>query len=189
MAASVAVALAAPAAYAAPSPFKHDLARASAHLRIAIEIRPSQLAEYLGSSELVCGLGERSAARGDESRAQANWTTLSQIVGELDRREMRAIVGAYGRADQDLVVMRNAYSRAWKGQPRVGELNLGVKRTREGIRILRLAMGRIEAAFSKWEGHDCEGALDAIEAGIRHLGPGLTRVNAGMGRLWRLTEG
>jgi hypothetical protein len=174
---------------AAPSPFKHDLARASAHLRVAIEIRPSQLAEYLGSSELVCGLGERAAARGDEAGAGADWTTLSQIVRELDQREMRAIEAAYGEADQSLVVLRNSYSRAWRGQPRVRELNLGVKRAREGIRILRLAMRRIGAAFPRWEGHDCQGAFDGIEAGIRHLGPGLAAVNRGMERLWRLTEG
>ena len=90
-------------AAAAPSPYHHNLAQVSAHLRIAIEIRPAQLAEYLRSSELVCGLGERSEGRGDEPGAAANWTTLSQLVRELDRRETRAIDDAFARADSAAV--------------------------------------------------------------------------------------
>lgn len=177
-------------AAAAPSPYHHNLAQVSAHLRIAIEIRPAQLAEYLRSSELVCGLGEKSEGRGDEPGAAANWTTLSQLVRELDRRETRAIDDAFARADSDLVALRERFLRAWRGQPdRVRELKRGVARTREGIRLLRQAMDTVAAAFSKWEGRDCGAAIDGIEAGIRQIPAGLDKVNLGMQRLWRLPSG
>jgi hypothetical protein len=187
---ALAVALAAgePAvAAAAPSPYRHNLSQVDAHLRIAIEIRPSQLAEYLSSSELVCGLGERAEKQGDEERAQADWTTLAQIVRELDRRETRAIDAAFARADSNLVALRERFSRAWHEEPaRVRELKRGVARTREGIGLLRRAMDRIALAFSEWERHDCIGAVDGIEAGIRRIPAGIEKVNLGMQRLWRL---
>jgi hypothetical protein len=181
-----ALALAGPAA-AAPSPYRHDLARASAHLRIAIEIRPGQLGEYLRSSEIVCELGEKAEERSDEERAQADWSTLAQLVRERDRREMRAIDGAFVRADENLQVLLRRYSRAWRGQAtKVQELKLGVTRTREGIRLMRQAMDRIAMAFSEWERHDCIGAVNGIEAGIRRIPAGIEKVNLGMQRLWRL---
>ena len=175
------------AATAAPSPYKRNLSQASSHLRVAIEIRPGQLAEYLRSSELVCEAGERAEKRGDEAGAQADWSALSQLVDELDRREMKAIDSAYVRADETLVALQRRFSRAWQGQAaNVRELKLGVTRTREGIVLLRGAMDRIAVAFSEWDRHDCIGAVNSIEAGVRRISPGLDKVNHGMQRLWVL---
>lgn len=178
----------APAAAAAPSPYRHDVSRVSSHLRIAIEIRPAQLGEYLRSSELTCGLGDRAEGRGDSASAGEDWGTLNQFVSQLDLPESRAIDSAFARADSNLEVLRDRYSRAWKSQPqRVGELRRGVGATRDGIETLRGAMNRISAAYARWEARDCRGAITGIEAGVRRLEPGLIRVNAGMNRLWRLS--
>ena len=125
--------------------------------------------------------------RGDEAGAQADWSALSQLVDELDRREMKAIDGAYVRADENLVALQRRFSRAWQGQAaNVRELKLGVTRTREGIVLLRGAMDRIAVAFSEWDRHGCIGAVDSIEAGVRRISPGLDKVNHGMQRLWAL---
>lgn len=189
LACAVALLAGASPAAAVPSPYRHDLAHASSHLRLAIEIRPGQLGEYLRSSELTCALGERAEGRGEGEAAAEDWGTLGQFVRQLDQPESRAIDAAFARADEDLLLLRDRYARAWRSQPaKVAELRRGVGATRAGVRLLRGAMSRIAASYARWEARDCQGAIAGIEAGVRRLEPGLIRINGGMQRLWRLAE-
>ena len=186
LAAAVALSAGAPAA-ASASPYMRELSQASAHLRMAIEIKPAQLGEHLGSSEVVCGLGEAAANRGDVGSAEADWNTLSQLVDELDRPDLAGIDAAFVRADASLVELRRHFERAWRKQPQqVRELRRGVADTRRGIARLRQAMARVGTGVGRWDSHDCAGARAGILAGARAISPGLEVVNRGMERLWGL---
>lgn len=45
----------------------------------------AELDKGLRASETVCGLGEKAEQEGDVVRSRADWTTLSQLVVELDQ--------------------------------------------------------------------------------------------------------
>jgi hypothetical protein len=187
---AVAWAAAAPAApaTATASPYTRGLNQAEAHLRMAIEVRPARLGEYLGSSETVCGLAEEAAARGDEAAAAADWSTLEQLVRDRGRPEAAAIDAAFGRADASLLTLRRRFSRAWRGQPeRVRDLKGGVDQVRRGVSRLRRAIDAIAGSFASWEAHDCAGARARIRAGAERIPAGLVPVNQGIWRLWRLS--
>lgn len=172
-----------------PSPYRRSLNRIDAQLRLAIESRPAVLGEYMRSSEIVCGLAERSEARGDAEGSRSNWTTLSQTVEELDLPASRAVDDAFREADASLEALRKTYSARWRGQPaKVRQLARGVRQARRGVSSLRAAMGAISASFSAWNRRECAAAHDGIEAGVKRISPALDLVNLGMLRLWRLSE-
>lgn len=171
------------------SPYHQGLSHIDSHLRFAIETGPSELAEDLRSSELVCGLGQAAEERGDSISAAADWSTAHQGIEEIDIPAAARIDRAFGLADADLRALRSTFAAAWIGQrPRVRELNRGVSRALRGVRLLRSAMGQIEAAFPAWNEHRCSAATEAIEAGAFALPAGLEQVNAGVLRLWRLLK-
>ncbi len=172
-----------------PSPFRRGLVKIDAHLRLAIETGPAELAEDLRSSELVCGLGQGAEERGDTAAAAADWSTLHQGIAQIDAPAAAGIDRAFALADADLRALRKTFSAPWSGQPpRLRELNRGVSATLRGTSLLRSAMDRIEAAFPAWEEHRCGAATEAMEAGVQALPAGLEPVNAGVLRLWRLLE-
>ncbi len=70
----------------APRAYRQSFNRISVQLRLAIEAHPAELSADMLSSETVCGMAERSEARGESQEAQADWSTLSQAVHELCRR-------------------------------------------------------------------------------------------------------
>ncbi len=170
----------------APGSYRRSLDRINVQLRLAIEIHPAALSEYMRTSEIICGLAERSEARGDGQTAQSDWSTLSQTVHELDLPTAQAIDAAFAEADSGLADLRRRYSRRWHGQPRARELARGVARTRRGIRSLRSAVHTIAAAFPAWDRHECAAAHQGVEAGIALIPVPLQLVNLGMFRLWRL---
>jgi hypothetical protein len=156
-------------------------------LRLAIEIRPEELGEYMRSSEIVCGLAERSETRGDSQGAQSGWSTLSQAVHELDLPTSQAIEAAFESADSGLRDLQKKFSRRWRGQPRARKLARGVAQTRQGIRSLRSATGTIAAAFAAWDRRECAAARVGIEAGVALIPVPLKWVNLGVFRLWSLS--
>lgn len=100
-------------AWAGRSPFRYDLHRIDARLRMGIEYAPVELGEGLSASEAVCRLGERAQQRGDAEGAAADRSTLSQLVEELDRPAMARVEGALQRADTGLGELRDKYAAAW----------------------------------------------------------------------------
>lgn len=172
-----------------PSPYGHGLSQIDAHLRFAIEIRPTEMGEGIRISEVICEMAQRSEERGDDQGAESDWSTLSQAVRELDLPASRAVDAAFERADSDLRALRRRFSLGWREQAsKVRELGRGVAQTRKGIQMLRSAVSRIAAAFAEWELRDCAAARNGIESGARRLPAGVERVNRGMQRLWRLLE-
>jgi hypothetical protein len=172
----------------APSPFRRSLNRIDRQLRLAIETRPAVLGEYMRSSEIVCGLAERSEARGDSQTSGSGWTTLSQTVDELDLPASRAVDEAFGEADASLARLQKTFSVRWRRRPvKVRQLSRGVAQARNGIRALRAAMGTITAAFSAWSRRECSAAHEGIEAGVKAISPGVDLVNRGMLQLFRLS--
>lgn len=174
----------------APIAYRRSLRQIDTQLRLAIESRPGELAEYMRSSEIICGVAERSQARGDREGAESGWRTLSQAVQELDYPASHAVDVAYADADASLVALKKRFSARWQSQPpKLRDLRLGVAQTRRGIASLRSAMGAIRAAFAFWDERQCATANQGIEAGVRRLSPGVDRVNLGMARLLHLAVG
>lgn len=189
LSAAAALALLVPAgAAAAPSHYRHDLRRLDAHLRVALEFAPEQLGEGLGTSENVCRLAAKAEAKGEVDLAADDWSTLSQLVSELDEPAARRIDGALARADSLLRQMRKRYSRAWSDPARIGQLRAGVVRSREGIQLVQAAVAKISTSFGLWRGHQCSQATAAIEAGIARIPGAINHLNAGMRPLWELAE-
>lgn len=184
-----ATALFASSASASPGgagPFRHDLSRIDARLRMGIEYAPIDLLEGLSTSENVCRLAAKVEERGDTERADADWSTLSQLVEELDRPAMERVDGALQRADADLIRLRKGFSAGWSDRDKVRELGVGVARTRAGIRRLLAALAKMAGSFDAWSAHQCQTATDAIEAGLARVPAAVARINAGMHVLWDL---
>lgn len=181
-----AVALFVSNAAAAPSPFRHDLRRIDARLRTGIEYAPVELVEGFSTSENVCRLAEKAEQRGDSGGATADWSTLSQLVAELDRPALARVDGALQRADTGLLALRAKYAAGWTDQEKVAELGRGVTRTRAGIQRLRGALEKMAESFDAWAAHQCQPATEAVELGIARVPAAVARVNAGMRILWGL---
>lgn len=187
--AAAACACSAPAAQAAghgASPFRHDLRRVDSRLRRAVEIAPVPLGEGLATSETVCDLAERAETRGDAAAAAADWSTLSQLVTELDQPAMRSVDAAILSADSALRQLRERYAPRWPQRERVNGLRLGVARARQGTKLLGAAMAKIAGSFAAWQGRQCGAAITATEAGVAMIPSALGRINDGMRRLWSL---
>ena len=159
----------------APRAYRQGFNRISVQLRLAIEIRPAELSAYMLTSETVCGMAERSEARGDNQGAQADWSTLSQAVHELDLPTTQTIEAAFEDADSGLVDLQKKFSRRWKGQPRARVLVRAVTQTRRGIRALRSSVNTIAAAFAAWDRRECAVAHGGVEAGIAMIRPRSSR--------------
>lgn len=169
-----------------PSSYRRSLNRIDVQLRLAIEVHPAQLSEYMRFSEIVCGLGERSEARGDSQAAQADWSTLSQTVHELDLPTAQEIDTAFGEADAGLLDLQAKFSARWRGQAKARVLKRGVAAVRRGVHSLRSATSAIAASFPAWDRRECAAAHAGIAAGIARIPAPLAQVNLGMFRLWRL---
>jgi hypothetical protein len=183
-----AAALAAPAtAAAAPNPFLHDVDRINGHLRVAIEYAPEELGEALGTAQVVCGLGERAASRGESDAAAADWATLTQLVDEVGVAAERHVQSAFANADSMLQSLRERYEGHWAADdPRLGHLRHGVATTRLGIRFMRRAIGGFDKPFASWRAHECAAANTGVDKAFRHIPTGLRLVDLGMIELWRL---
>lgn len=155
---------------------------------MGIEYLPVELGEGLSTSETVCSLAEKVERQGAAEGAAADWSTLSQLVEELDRPAAGRIDGALQRAGTGLLDLRRRFSAAWPDRKKVAELGRGVARTREGIQLLRSAMEKIAEAFEAWPAHQCQAATEAIEAGIARIPSAVTRINSGMRVLWALAD-
>ncbi|HEU5062203.1 MAG TPA: hypothetical protein VFT79_03495 [Solirubrobacterales bacterium] len=173
-------------ASAGPSSFRHDVRRIDAHFRVGIEYAPVDLGEGLSASEIVCGLAEQNEQQGDAAGANANWTTLSQLVDEVDRPAMAKVEGALQRADTGLRELRERYSGGWSDPAKVAKLNRGVARARRGVRSLTAAMETIAGSFEAWSARQCQAATNSIVAGIARVPAAVGRINAGMQLLWEL---
>jgi hypothetical protein len=187
---TVAVALAAtsPAA-AASGPLRHDLGLVNAHLRIAIEYAPAELGESLRTAELVCGLGERTTARGEADLASADWTTLGQLIDQVATGESRRVEVAFHNADSVLGEVRKRFERRWVGASSyLRELRGGVGDTRRGIAIMRKVLAGLKMPFASWKAHECKAATHEVEVTFARAPAGLERINVGMLRLWRLAQ-
>lgn len=185
-AAAAVVLLCAASAWAGRSPFRYDLHRIDARLRMGIEYAPVELGEGLSASETVCRLGEKAEERGDAEGAAADRSTLSQLVDELDRPALARVDGALQRADTGLLELRDKYAAAWSDRAKLAQLRRGVARAREGVGRLRAAMGQIAASFDAWQLSQCQAATDAINTGIAHIPAAISRINVGMRLLWDL---
>jgi hypothetical protein len=183
----LAVALvAAAAAAAAPNPFRHDVDRVNAHLRVAIEIAPAELDEALGTAEVVCGLGERAAARGEAEAAAADWSTLTQLVDEVAVGSEHHVQIAFANADSKLGSLRERYEPRWAGDPRRGHLRHGVHTARLGVHLMRRAIADLDKPFASWRAHECAAANTGVEKAFRRIPTGLRLIDLGMIELWRL---
>lgn len=182
---AAALVAAAPAA-AAPNPFLHDVNRINAHLRVAIEIAPAELGEALGTAEVVCGLGERAASRGEAEAAAADWSTLTQLVDEIAVGSEHHVQMAFADSDSMLRSLRERYEPRWAGDPRRGHLRHGVHTTRLGIRLMRRAIGDLDKPFASWRAHECAAANTGVEKAFRRIPTGLRLIDLGMIELWRL---
>lgn len=172
-----------------PGSYRRSLRRIDRQLRLAIETRPAVLGEYMRSSEIICGLGERAEARGDRQESRSDWSTLSQAVVELDLPAAQAVEAALGEADSSLAALQARFSARWRRQPpKVRQLMRGVSQARRGIGSLRSATSMITAAFSAWDRRECAAAHGGIEAGVTQVSAGVDLVNLGMLRLIRLSE-
>jgi hypothetical protein len=178
--------IAAAAAKAAPNPFLHDVDRVNGHLRVAIEYAPEELGEALGTAEVVCGLGERATTRGEAEAAEADWSTLRQLVDEVAVGAERRVENAFANADSVLRAVRERYERRWAGEPRVGKLRHGVHTTRLGIRMMSHAIAGLEAPFANWRAHECGAADAGVEKTFRRIPTGLRLIDLGMLELWQL---
>lgn len=174
------------AAHGDPSPFRHDLRRIDSRFRMAIEYGPAELGEGLIASEAACRLGEESERRGEGDLAAADWSTLAQMVEEIDEPAAGRIDSALRRADSGLRALREKYVDAWPDPGKTRQLRQGVADSRLGIRLLREAMGTIEESFEAWKTHGCRAAKEAIESGGSDLSRGVDQVNTGMQALWEL---
>jgi hypothetical protein len=183
-----AAALVGPAsAAAAPNPFLHDVNRVNRHLRVAIEYAPEELGEALGTAEVVCGLGERAAMRGEADAAAADWATLTQLVDEVGVGSEQRVQIAFANADSTLRSLRERYERGWSpDDPRRGHLRHGVRTTRLGIRFMRRAIGKLDQPFASWRAHECGAANAGVERAFRRIPTGLRLIDLGMIELWRL---
>lgn len=169
-----------------PSPFRRDLHRIDTRLRMAIEYAPVQLGEGLSTSETVCRLAEKTEEGGDAEAAGADWSTLSQLLDQLDRPALARVDGALLRADTGLRELRQMFSAGWSDHDKVAEMRRGVAGAREGIHLLRAAMDRIAESFDAWTTHQCQAATETINSGIARIPGAVGRVNAGMRILWEL---
>lgn len=184
--ATLTVPAAATAAQGGPSPFRRDLRRIDGRLRMGIETAPIALGEKLSASETVCHLAEKMGQAGDAHRADADWSTLGQLVEEEDRPAAQRVDGVLERADTGLRELGEKYASAWSDAAKVAQLRRGVARAREGVRMLRAAMATVAGSFDAWSGHRCQDATDAIEAGVARIPAAVGRINIGMTPLWRL---
>lgn len=153
---------------------------------MGIEYAPVELVEGFSTSENVCRLAEKAEQRGDAEGAAADWSTLSQLVGELDRPAMERVDGALGRADAGLVELRKRYSAGWSDREKVAALGRGVAQTRVGVRRLRGALEKMAQSFGAWSAHQCKAATEAVEIGIARVPAAISGINAGMRILWGL---
>ncbi len=169
--------------------FRHDLAVVDGHLRIAIESAPEELFEALRSAELVCGLGEGAVAGGEPDQAAADWATLGQLVDQAAVGTAHRVDVAFRNADSALGQVRERYERRWSGAlDRLRELRRGVRDTRRGIATMRVVIADLRLPFDSWKAHECEAARSGVALAFAPVGAALERINAGMSRLWRLSE-
>jgi hypothetical protein len=176
----------APAAAAAPNSLLHDVDRVNGHLRIAIEVAPEELGEALGTAEVVCGLGEAAATRGEVEAAAADWSTLGQVVDGFAEGASRRVVIALENADSTLVSLRERYERRWAGEHRLAALRRDVHTTRQGVAIMKRAITGLETPFGSWRAHECAAANSGVETTFRRIPTGLRLIDLGMLNLWRL---
>lgn len=184
------VATGVPPAEAAPTPaFYRDASRLEGALRRAIERQPEGLLKSLATSERVCGLGEGAEARGETESAEADWSTLNQVVELLDEPEVEGVRRALGEARLELADFESTYRRAWQGQRvRVRKLGIAAGQVRQGIEGVTSSLVVLDAAFMAWRDHRCEAALAATATSNLGAGTGVERIAGGMERLWILGE-
>lgn len=170
-----------------PSRFHRDLSRTDRALRVAIESAPAELGRELSASETVCGLADHAEQEGDVVRSAADWTTLSQMVRDLDLPSVKRTDSALSNADAGLHALRQRYSAGWTNRRKVAQLHTGVSGAREGIRMLRAALERVAGSFKSWPAHECQAATEGIAHGIARAQVAAARISLGMQPLWELT--
>lgn len=187
--AAVSIALARPAE-AAPSPsFYSGASRLDDALRNALERQPEGLLKSLGASERVCGLGEGAEARGETEAAEADWSTLNQIVERLDEPGVQSVLRTLNGARSELSRFESSYLRAWHGQhPRVERLRSAAGQVRHGIGDVIASLAVLDTAFAAWKEHRCEAALAASATANQGASAAVARIADGMASLWLLGE-
>lgn len=178
--------LASGAAARPTSPYRHELRRAEAQLRRAMESTPTSWIGHLNSSEDVCALATRASARGDAAAADANWSTLSQLIDELDDPGAKQVDESMKQAGETLEGLRDTYVMHWSDAGRKRALRNAVARVLTGIERTREAVAVIAGSSSDWEKRDCTAATEAIDRGLAQVPPALGPLNSGMMRLWLL---
>lgn len=156
-------------------------------MRNAIERQPEGLLKSLTTSERVCGLGESAEARGETESAEADWSTLNQVVELLDKPEVRGVRRALSEARLELTNFESTYRRAWQGQPvRLRRLSSAASQVRQGIERVIASLAVLNTAFTAWKDHRCEAALAATATSNQGAGAGVERIAGGMELLWIL---
>lgn len=189
-AALVAVAFAAVPATASAgtgSPFRHAVNRLDHALQLAIEDQPEGLLMSLAASERVCWLGALTEERGEPAAASADWSTLEQLVQQLDEPGLHGVEEGFGRAASVLAGLGENFSRAWRGQHRARTLRGAAAMVRSGINETLAALQPLRQAFAAWAAHRCEAALAAINTSDRQIPTAIETITRGMERLWILT--
>ncbi|MFN8217742.1 MAG: hypothetical protein U0R71_14205 [Solirubrobacterales bacterium] len=174
------------AAGAATTPFHRDLRAIEAKLRDAIEFEPVEMTEHLTAAEDVCEVGEGAQGRGDAAGAEADWSTLAQLVAVLGEPSARRVDTALARADSALRRLGDKYAAYWPDAGRRRALRAGVKDARAGLAAVRRAVATIGGSFAAWRAHDCAAATSAIESGVSLVPGAIAPINRGMARLWAL---
>ena len=178
LAVALAVVTAGPAA-AAPNQFLHDLDQVNGHLRVAIEFAPAELGEALGTADVVCGLGEQAASRGEAEAAAADWSTLGQLVDGFAVGAARRVDVAFANADGVLRSLRKRYERRWAGDPRLPGLRRGARTAHFGIQIMRRAIGGLADPFARWHAHECTAAAESVATTFRRIPSAASRPGCG----------
>lgn len=177
----------APVASAKGDPYTRALSRVDNALRFAVERQPEGLAKSLATSERVCELGQGAEAAGDRAAAEADWSTLSQVVTQLDEPGLAAVERAFGRVGTTLGAVEARFSRGWRGQPeRVRELHRAARLVRGGLRRLGTGFEHLRGAFLAWREQRCEAALAAVASFSESIPEAMAAVNFGMWRLLAL---
>jgi hypothetical protein len=178
-----------PTAAAPSSPYLAALGSIDGALRFAIEQEPEGLAKSLATSERVCSLGQGAEDRGDAAAAEADWSTLSQTVEQLDRPGLSAVERSFAAATESVHRVESRFSRGWSGQPdRVRALHRGAASVQRGLSLLSGSFGDLRDAFAAWEAHRCEVALAAVDSFTEAIPKGMPPINRGMERLWRISR-
>lgn len=190
LAITVSVATGVSPAEAAPSPsFYSGASRLEGALRTAIERQPEGLLMSLTTSERVCGLGEGAEARGEMESAEADWTTLNQVVELLYKPGVLGVRRALSEARLELANFENTYRRAWHEQRiRPRRLSSAASQVRQGIERVIASLAVLDTAFTAWKDHRCEAPLAATATSNQGAGAGVEQIAGGMERLWILGE-